>query len=100
MLERGGGGRPLTHACSCVWVGRSLYIFGGRSLDGVVLNDVWCLDVERWAWVQLPSTTAPPPARLVACGVRGRRGMQLMVAVLWSCDGAGVGGEGRLLCGW
>ena len=30
-----------------------------------MFNDVWCLDVERWAWVQLPSTTAPPPARYV-----------------------------------
>jgi hypothetical protein len=41
-----------------------VYIFGGRGENGVLFNDVWCLDVERWAWRLMPSTTAPPAARL------------------------------------
>ena len=50
---------------ACLGVRCRLYIFGGKGADGAVFNDMWCLDVERWAWSQLPSTTAPPPARCV-----------------------------------
>ena len=36
------------------------YIMGGKGEGKAVYNDVWCLDVERWAWELMPSTTAPP----------------------------------------
>lgn len=57
-------GARYAHA-ACV-VGYKVYIFGGKGSSGVLYNDLWCLDVERWAWEHVPSSTAAPPA--ARCG--------------------------------
>jgi N-acetylneuraminic acid mutarotase len=46
-----------------VAVGTRIYYFGGRGESGALYNDVHCLDVARWAWEHVPSTTAPPLGR-------------------------------------
>ena len=51
---------------------RSLYIFGGKGADGMLFNDVWKLDVEKWAWTLMPTTTAPPSPRYDASNLPPR----------------------------
>lgn len=44
-------------------VGTSVYVFGGKGPGSSVHNDLHRLDVERWTWSLVPSTTAPPLGR-------------------------------------
>jgi hypothetical protein len=39
-----------------------MYVFGGKGDGGILYNDLWCLDVERWTWEMIPSSTAAPPS--------------------------------------
>ena len=76
------------HGC-CVLGGNRMYIFGGKGAGGALLNDLWELDVEAWAWKQCISTTAPPSPRLghsqVAVGGR--------IVVFGGWDGAVANNE-------
>jgi len=38
---------------------REMYVMGGRGRDGVVLNELWCLDTEKWLWRKEPSSPSP-----------------------------------------
>jgi N-acetylneuraminic acid mutarotase len=60
-----GRGPGPRYGHTATMVDYKLYVFGGRGPSGLLYNDLWCLDVETWAWTLLPSTTAPPLAR---CG--------------------------------
>lgn len=40
----------------------SLYVFGGKDSTGMLRNDLFCLDVENWAWSLMPSAATMPPA--------------------------------------
>lgn len=44
-------------------VGTSVYVFGGSGPSGAIHNDLHRLDVVRWTWSLVPSTTAPPLGR-------------------------------------
>lgn len=44
-------------------VGTSAYVFGGKGPGEAVHNDLYRLDVVRWTWSVVPSTTAPPLGR-------------------------------------
>jgi len=58
-------GRPPSarYGHGCAVVGTSVYVFGGKGPSGAVHNDLHRLDVERWTWSLVPSTTAPPLGR-------------------------------------
>lgn len=60
----GGASAPVgryAHA-SCL-IGNKVYIYGGRGANGAVLTDLWELDIEKWFWKLMISSTAPPPPR-------------------------------------
>lgn len=52
------GGR---YGHTAVVVDYKVYIFGGKGEGGILYNDLWCLDVEKWSWAMIPSSTAAPP---------------------------------------
>lgn len=56
---------PRYGHCAAV-IDYKIYIFGGKGENGLMLNDLWCLDVESWSWELMPSTSAPPSPRLGA----------------------------------
>jgi hypothetical protein len=41
-----------------------ILVFGGKGENGLLLNDLWAMNVEKWAWELLVSTSAPPSPRL------------------------------------
>ena len=47
---------------SVALVGNRMYIFGGKGEAGL-LRDMHFLDLEKWAWVPVSSTTAGPSPR-------------------------------------
>ena len=57
------GGR---YGHAAVVVDYKVYIFGGKGEGGILYNDLWCLDVEKWSWAMIPSSTAAPPG--TRCG--------------------------------
>ncbi len=64
----GRGPSPRYGHGSCV-MGTKMYIFGGKGDGGQVFNDLWELDVEKWAWKLCITTTAPPSPRLGHCAI-------------------------------
>jgi hypothetical protein len=61
----GGKGSPgprYGHAATVIDF--KVYVFGGKGENGLLYNDLWVLDVERWTWELLPSTSAPPLPRM------------------------------------
>lgn len=58
-----GGGPSARYGHTASVIEYKLYIFGGRGPKGALFNDLWCLDVERWTWERMSSTTAAPSGR-------------------------------------
>ena len=50
-----------------VLVDWKIYIFGGKGENGLLYNDLWCLDIENWSWELMPTTSTPPTPRLGHC---------------------------------
>jgi hypothetical protein len=48
---------------SAAVVDTCVYVFGGKGSSKVLFNDLHMLDVVRWTWSLVPSTTAPPLGR-------------------------------------
>lgn len=66
-----GGKAPAErygHAATVI--GTDVYIFGGKGGKGMLYNDLWCLDVTKWSWSLMPSTSAAPAARM-GCSLAG-----------------------------
>jgi N-acetylneuraminic acid mutarotase len=57
-----GRSPPARYGHTAVVLDYKMYICGGRGEKGALFNDVWVLDVERWEWQLLPTSTAAPPA--------------------------------------
>jgi len=55
--------QALSLPCPRLAYSLRLYVFGGRGPKGALYNDLWCLDVERWTWERMSSTTAAPTGR-------------------------------------
>ncbi len=62
VAGKGAPGARYGHAA--VAAGTCVYLFGGRGEGGLLYNDLWRLDVEKWTWELLPSTSAPPAPRM------------------------------------
>lgn len=58
----------LCHA-ACALAGDRLLIFGGQDRDGRVLADVWQLDADSLAWMQLATRGSGPSPRKGARGL-------------------------------
>ena len=108
---------PARYGHAAVVIDFKVYIFGGKGAGGALYNDVWMLDVERWAWQMLPTATAAPPAprmghamvalgsgpRFLVCG--GWDGSAAFMSDSWVYDtGEEAGSRARLSsregCGW
>ncbi len=46
-----------------VCIGTMIYLFGGKSESGELLNDLYCYDASRNRWFREVIETSPPPAR-------------------------------------
>jgi N-acetylneuraminic acid mutarotase len=91
-----GGTKPSPrygHTASVI--GNRMYIFGGKGPDEKLYNDIFFLDTLSWCWIELSSTTAPPPPRfghaetvvgdkIVVCG--GWDGHQCRDSNIWIFD--------------
>lgn len=56
-------GSRYGHSANLVQGAYEIYVFGGRGENGLVYNDLWLLNIERWSWEHLSSTAAPPSPR-------------------------------------
>jgi hypothetical protein len=83
----GGGARAAApgprYGHSCVLVDWKLFVFGGKGDNGLLYNDLWCLDVETWTWELMPTTSSPPSPRMghASAAVDGK------LVVLFGWDG-------------
>ncbi len=95
VVKTGGSKPGPRYGHSASVVGSKIYVFGGKGPDGRMYNDVHFLDTLSWCWVELSSTTSPPPARfghatcvvgdkLVVFG--GWDGAELAAPDLWVFD--------------
>ena len=48
---------------TAVLVGSRMFVWGGKS-ESTLLGDMYFLDLEKWAWVPVSSTTSGPPPRM------------------------------------
>eukprot|EP01138_Halocafeteria_seosinensis_P006050 gb/GECG01006184.1/.p1 GENE.gb/GECG01006184.1/~~gb/GECG01006184.1/.p1 ORF type:complete len:255 (+),score=24.77 gb/GECG01006184.1/:1-765(+) len=78
-----GRGPGPRYGHSATVIDYKIYIFGGKGPNKMLYNDLWCLDVENWAWSLLPSASAPPVERFNhdACAVGAK------IAIFGGWDG-------------
>ena len=74
--QLGGGSGAAGRAAPCpgpryghstVLVDWKVFVFGGKGENGLLYNDLWCLDVDRWTWELMPTTSSPPAPRMGHC---------------------------------
>ena len=66
---------------------RTLYMFGGYTLDGGALNDLWSYDVTSGGWTELTGDGRKPPARWAGPGSKGRA---VEAPCAWCADSGAV----------
>jgi hypothetical protein len=75
-LTSGAGPSPRS-GHSAVVVGRDMFVYGGRRVDGSLMGDMHALDVDRLVWRKVAIPGLCPPARECAALVRVRSGLLL-----------------------
>lgn len=68
---------PLLITCRC-----QIYIIGGMTIEGQLLDDVWTLELDSWQWTQLQTFGAAPCARKGRAAQLGSLAGQL-ASVMW-----------------
>ena len=89
QVKKGSGERPVVrtgHACTSIR--EKVFVFGGASADGALMNDVWVFDQDSSSWSTVNCYGSLPSAR--------KGGSLLRRGASW----AGIGGSllGRHWC--